>query len=313
MILMISKVLPLLLPAALTLTACGAEPASESDRPQVVVSFYALEYAAEQVLGDAADVQTLTQPGVEAHDVELKPSQIADLGSADLVVYLDQFQPAVDEAVAQSGNENVLDVSEAADLIEADEHADEGEDAHADEEGHEDHGVHDPHFWQDPLRVAAVGDAIAAKLAESHPDLADQFEANAAGLHKEMEALDEEFRSGLEECVRREFVTTHQAFGYLADSYDLTEIGIAGVNPEGEPSPARIAEVHELAREHGVTTIFFETLTSPAVAEAIAGDLGLRTAILDPLEGVSENSPGEDYPSIMRANLEALKQANDCR
>ena len=139
------------------------------------------------------------------------------------------------------------------------------------------------------------------------------MQANASALREELTSLDEEFVSGLEECVRREFVTSHQAFGYLADRYDLTEIGISGLNPEDEPSPARIAEVHELAREHGVTTIFFETLTSPAVAEAVAGDLGLQTAVLDPLEGVSENSPGEDYPSIMRANLEALKQANDCR
>lgn len=313
MILMTKRLLPLLLPAALTLAACGAEPASESDRPQVVVSFYALEYAAKQVLGDAADVQTLTQPGVEAHDLELKPSQIADIGSADLVIYLEEFQPAVDDAVAQSGNERVLDVSGPADLIEADGAGHADEDEHADEGADDDHGDHDPHFWQDPTRVAAVGEAIAAELGATHPDLAEQFTANAEALREDMEGLDEEFRTGLEECVRREFVTTHQAFGYLADAYDLTEIGIAGVNPEGEPSPARIAEVHDLAREHGVTTIFFETLTSPAVAEAIAGDLGLQTAVLDPLEGVSENSPGEDYPSIMRANLEALKQANECR
>jgi zinc transport system substrate-binding protein len=304
----------ILLPAALlTLSACGAAAPSDSGKPQVVVSFYALEYVAEQVAGEAADIQTLTQPGVDAHDLDLKPSQIADIASADLMVYLEGFQPAIDEAVAQSAGDHILEVGAAAELIDAAAESDEAEadeDEHADED---DHDQHDPHFWQDPSRMTLVADAVAERLGESFPELADQFRKNATALADEMSTLDEEFRSGLAECTRREFVTTHQAFGYLADAYDLTEIGINGINPDGEASPARIAEVHRLAREHGVTTIFFETLTSPAVAEAIAGDLGLKTAVLDPLEGVTENSPGEDYASIMRANLEALRLANDCR
>lgn len=161
--------------------------------------------------------------------------------------------------------------------------------------------------------MAAVVTALEDKLGAVVPDAASSLTANADAVVAELTKLDGEFTSGLASCERAEFITTHEAFNYLALRYGLTEIGISGINPDAEPSPARIAEIHEEAKAHGVTTIFFETLTSPAVAEAIAGDLGLKTAVLDPLEGVTENSPGTDYPSIMRANLEALRAANGCQ
>ncbi len=332
------KLAALLLPAALGLAACSS-PAStdgaggDGDKPTVVVAFYGLEYTAKQIVGDAADVQTLTAPGQEAHGLELKPSQVADIGKADLVMYLHQFQPAVDEAVEQSGNEHVLDVAKTVELLPASEqghdhdhgeeghdHSEEGHDDHAEEghdhgeEGHDehDHGDHDPHYWLDPERMAEVGTAMATQLGEQYPDLKDTFTENAKTFAKEMTTLDEEYRAGLTSCDRKAFITAHAAFNYLAHEYGLTEIGISGINPDAEPSPARIAEVQELAKEHHVTTIFFETLTSPAVSKAIAGDLGLKTAVLDPLEGVTDKSPGDDYPSIMRANLKALKEANGC-
>ena len=346
MILMLKRLL-LPLSAVLALSACGGAPDggppadSPSDAPaagsaKVVAAFYPLEWASSQVLGDAGAVDTLTAPGVEAHDLELSPRQIASLADADLVVYLKGFQPAVDSAIEQSGAKNVLDVSVVVDLLppteghshddQADEdghdddHADEddhAEDGHGDdhaEEGHDDHdhGDVDPHFWQDPQRMVSVVKALEEKLGALVPD-ASSLTANADAAVAELTKLDGEFTSGLATCERQEFITTHEAFNYLALRYGLTEIGISGINPDAEPSPARIAAIHEEAKEHGITTIFFETLTSPAVAEAIAGDLGLKTAVLDPLEGVTENSPGKDYPSIMRANLEALRAANGCQ
>ncbi len=334
--------------AVLALSACGGAPGtgpSGSGSPgtttsagsaKVVAAFYPLEWASSQVLGDAGTVDTLTAPGVEAHDLELTPRQIASLADADLVVYLKGFQPAVDSAIEQSGAKNVLDVSTVANLLPVaeahshdDDHADEdghddhdeadhdedghdGEEGHGDEDGH-DHGDVDPHFWQDPTRMAAVVKELGVKLGTVVPDAASSLTANADAAVAELEKVDGEFKAGLASCERAEFITTHEAFNYLAQRYGLTEIGISGINPDAEPSPARIAEIHEEARAHGITTIFFETLTSPAVADAIAGDLGLKTAVLDPLEGVTENSPGTDYPSIMRANLEALRAANGCQ
>ena len=303
----------LLLPAAMTLAACSTPESTDSEaksgKPNIVVSFYGLEYTAQQIVSDHATVTTLTQPGQEAHGLELKPNQVASLGKADLVVYLKQFQPAVDEAVQQSGNEHILDAAQYAELLPA-----QGGHGHDHgEEGHDhDHGDFDPHYWLDPNRMAKVGHALADQLSEQYPDMKDDLQANAKKFEASMSAIDEEYKNGLSKCERKEFITSHTAFNYLAKNYGLTEIGISGINPDGEPSPARIAEVQKLASEHGVTTIFFETLTSPAVSKAIAGDLNLKTAVLDPLEGVTDNSPGDDYPSIMRANLKALKEANGC-
>lgn len=356
------KALSLILPpCVLLLGACageatkpGANGGGNDAKPTIVTAFYGLEYTAKQIAGDTANVTSLTQPGQESHGLELKPSQIAEIGKADQVVYLKQFQPAVDEAVAQSGNKHVLDAATVADLLKADEaghghdhgdddhdHGDDhGHDDHADDHGDDDHGdghddgahgdddhghddgAHghdghdhgdfDPHFWLDPMRMAKVGQALADELSQRFPDNKDTYQENAKQFAQEMSKIDEEYASGLTKCERKEFITTHAAFNYLAKKYNLTEIGISGINPDGEPSPARIAEVQKLAKEHGVTTIFFETLTSPAVSKAIAGDLGLKTQVLDPLEGITDNSPGKDYPSIMRANLNALKEANGC-
>ncbi|MFT3889831.1 MAG: metal ABC transporter substrate-binding protein [Arachnia sp.] len=319
--------LPLI--AVLALSACGGGPSGESpstgatggttpagDSLTVVTAFYPLEWASSQVLGDAGTVTTLTAPGVEPHDLELTPRQVASLADADLVVYLKGFQSAVDEAVEQSGAKNVLDVSTVVNLVPtAEEHEHEHDEADDDEEeGHDhDHGAFDPHFWQDPERMVAVVNALKDKLSAAMPDDATQLSANAEATVKTLNDLNGEFTTGLASCERKEFITTHEAFHYLAERYGLTQIGISGINPDAEPSPARVAEIHDEAKEHGITTIFFETLTSPALAEAIAGDLGLKTAVLDPLEGVTATSPGTDYPSIMRANLEALRTANGCQ
>ncbi|QNP56975.1 zinc ABC transporter substrate-binding protein [Tessaracoccus defluvii] len=323
MILM-TKRLALSLTAVLALSACAGSPADSPGGdhgeagPRVVAAFYPLEWASSQALGTLGAVDTLTAPGAEAHDLELTPRQIASLAEADLVVYLKGFQPAVDNAIEQSGADRVLDVGELVSLLPADgAHHDHGDEAGHDEEEHSvddghDHGAFDPHFWQDPERMSQVVEALADELAAIDPANADAFAAAALAAARDLTALDEEFAVGLEQCARREFITTHTSFGYLADRYDLTEIGIAGLNPDDEPSPARIAAIHDEATAHGITTIFFETLTSDAVAKAIAGDLGLHTAVLDPLEGITEQSPGQDYPAIMRANLEALRSANDC-
>lgn len=308
--------------AALALTACGAPQGdADADDPQIIASFYPLQWATEQVVaGTGASVEVLTQPGVDAHGVELSPQQIASLSSADLIVYLEGFQPEVDEAISVSGTLptiNVSDVIELAPLADEHHHDEHAEDEHAEDEHAEDHEGHDhgdvdPHFWLDTDRMSTVVLAIAEHLGGSSPEHAQTYLANAEATVEELTTIDGEYQEGLAECERREFITTHAAFHYLAERYDLEEIGISGVNPDAEPSPARIAEVHAEAQRHGITTIFFETLTSPAVAESIAGDLGLRTAVLDPLEGITESSPGEDYPSVMRANLEALRSANEC-
>ena len=316
----------LLASAALLLAAgCGGGTdgtGAADDQPgqlNVVAAFYPFQFVAERVAGPHAAVTSLTTPGAEPHDLELTPRQVASIATADLVVYERTFQAAVDESVDQSGNEHVLDTATVVPLKplgsaehqhEGEEHAEE-EHAEGGEDGH-DHGGLDPHVWLDPTQMATITAAVRDQLSALVPDHAADYRANATALETELGALDEEFRTGLASCEREEFITTHTAFGYLAARYGLSQIGITGLSPDAEPSPARIAEVQHEATEHGVTTIFYETLISPAIAEAIAGDLGLATDVLDPVEGITEASRGQDYVAVMRANLTALVKANGC-
>jgi zinc transport system substrate-binding protein len=297
----------------LTLSACSDSTADTDGDGTVMTSLYPVEYLAARLAGDHLEVVNLVAPGQEPHDFELSVRQTAELAEADVVVHLQGFQPAVDEAVEQNGPPVVLDVAEAADLRPADDHA---HDDHAhDDHEHEDHehgGEGDPHFWLDPSRMADVAEAVEQALAEVAPEHADDFAANLEELKAELVELDEDYRTGLAECRTRTVVVGHDAFGYLA-KYELELAPIAGLSPGAEPSPAHLAELGDLAREKGVTTVFTERLASPETSETLAAELGLDTAVLDTVEGLSEDTTDDDYLSLMRANLDALRTANGCR
>lgn len=287
---------------ALLLAGCAApgSAAAGASGPTIVTSVYPFQFVAERIGGTRTPVSNLTQPGAEPHDLELTPKQVGSVSAAGLIIYLKGFQPAVDQAVEQSGNGNALDVTTVVPL-----------EAAADGAHHEEAEL-DPHVWLDPTKLAVIATATADRLAAADPAGAGEYRANADRLRAELTSLDQDFRSGLTACQRTEFITSHTAFGYLAKRYQLTQIGITGLSPDAEPSPARIAAIQREAAEYGVTTIFTETLASPAVAEAIAGDLALRTDVLDPIEGLTRDSRGEDYLAVMRANLAALEKANGC-
>ncbi|GAB3069253.1 metal ABC transporter substrate-binding protein [Micromonospora schwarzwaldensis] len=290
------------------LSACSDSDGGgkDPDRVDVVAAFYPLQFLAERIGGDRVAVGNLTKPGAEPHDLELNPRQVGQVVDAELIVYLTGFQPAVDEAVEQNGGDRAFDVAGVTPLLDA---AAGGHD-HEGEAGHEekDSGK-DPHLWLDPTRLATVGDKLAERLGTVDPDHAADYTARAGALRAELATLDTEYAEGLRTCQRREIVTSHTAFGYLAEHYRLEQIGLTGLTPESEPSPQRLAEVTNEAREHRATTIFFETLVSPKVAETIARTVGARTAVLDPIEG----PPAEgDYLSAMRTNLQTLRTALDC-
>jgi len=332
---MSTRTLALVVVAGMGLAACGSSSSGSAEGPgpsggggalNVVASFYPLQYAVEQVGGDAVVVTNLTKPGAEPHDLELNPQNVAAVADADLVVYLGGFQPAVDDAVGSEAGDRAFDVAPAARLDltgveDGHEHAEESGEEHAGEESageehgdeeHEGEEVTDPHFWLDPTRLADVGDAVAEKLAAVDPEQADAFTANAAAFRRELEALDAELEAGLSSCTSTDIVTSHQAFGYLAQRYGMTQVGITGLSPEAEPDAATIAEVADYVTEHKVATIYYETLVSPAVAETVAGETGAKTAVLDPIEGISDASAAQDYVGVMRANLAALKAGQPC-
>ena len=308
------------------LSACSSSDASggagSDGKLAVTASFYPMQFLAQQIGGDHVSVTTLTKPGVEPHDLELKPRQTAQLGEADLIVYLKGIQPAVDEAIAQSGVENTVD---AASLTKLEKHGTEVGHAHeghaheGDEHGHEGEtgggdeasGLNgaDPHIWLDPVKYAEVAKGVGASLSEADPDHAATYKKNTAALVKKLDALNSEFRQGLADTGTKTFITTHAAFGYLAERYGLEQEAIAGIDPEAEPSPARVKELETIAKRDKVSTVFFETLASDKTAKTLAGDSGLTTDVLDPLEGITDKSKGDDYLQVMRSNLTALQKA----
>ena len=276
-------VLTLALAAPLAVTGCGGTAGADEGKTDVVAGFYPLAFAAEEVGGDSVEVTNLTPVGAEPHDVELSVRDVEHVRSADVVLFLgDGFQPALEEAAGSAEGEAV-DLLAGLDRIEG-----------------------DPHVWLDPVRFAEVVERIGAALGA---------ESSARELAARLGALDDEFRTGLSDCERREVVTAHDAFAYLGERYGLELIPIAGVSPEVEPSARDLEQVVDVVRASGATTVFVEPLLSPEVGETVARETDAETAVLDPLEGLTDEAVerGDDYFSVMRTNLAALREGLGCR
>jgi zinc transport system substrate-binding protein len=263
---------------------CGGGSAGSPAKETLVASFYPLAYAAEEVGNGGVDVENLTPAGAEPHDLEVSPQDVAAIREADLVLLLGRgFQPQLEDAAGTG--KKVLRLLDTPGLA-------------LRPDG-------DPHVWLDPLRYAKIVGRIGQAL--QRPDA-------AARLQARLRDLDGEYRTGLAHCERHEIVTSHEAFGYLAERYGLEQVAITGLSPEVEPEPAKLQQVVELVRERGVTTIYFETLVSPRIAETVARETGAKTAVLNPIEGLTKNeiSQGENYFSLMRTNLRALREGLGC-
>ncbi len=292
---------------AVAISGCTSSSSSSDDNDPVgiVAAFYPLQFIAERVGGDKVQVTNLAPPGAEPHDMELSPAQVASIAEADLMLYLHGFQPAVDEAVAQ-GAKASLDVATLVTQLDHQEPIGPPDAEHEEEEGGK-----DPHLWLDPTRLATIATKLGDKLAELDADNASTYRTRAAELGTELGKLDTEFTDGLKNCQRHDIVVSHAAFGYLADRYGLRQIPITGLTPEDEPTPQHLASAAEEAKRVGATTVFFETLVSPAVAQVVATSIGAETAVLDPIEGLEPGASG-DYLSVMRENLATLRPALGC-
>ena len=287
------RALPITVAAAvLVLTAaCGGgggdgdgDSPSGGARVRVVAAFAPLAEVAARVGGDAVEVINLTPAGAEPHDLELGTDAVDTIEDAELVLFVGGgFQPAIEEVAGRTDG-IALDVlpDDAGD---------------------------DPHVWLDPTRLATIVEDVRDALRGAQPDEAEAFDANAAAYVDELGALDAELTRGLETCERRVIVTAHAAFGHLSDRYDLEQRAIAGTSPEAEPDPATLARLADEVADEGVTTIFTETLVAPDVAETLAREAGVRTAVLDPIEGLAD---GATYTSVMRDNLAVLRAALGC-
>jgi zinc transport system substrate-binding protein len=280
-----SALLPLV---ALVVAGCGASGAASGGGPRVVASPYPLAFVAGRVAGGRAEVVSLTTGQADPHDADLSPRQVAAVTDADLLLYVGEgFQPALDELAAGLG-ERALDVRSVS---------------RGPTSG-------DPHVWLDPVAMAAIARATGERMGAIVPGQARASARRAAALAHELRGLHREFLGGLARCRDRVIVTSHEAFGHLARRYELVQIGIAGLDPESEPAPGRVAEITTFARDHDVSTVFVEGSGSPRLAGTIAAELGIETAVLDPLEAPPA---GTDYLGAMRDNLAALREALGCQ
>ena len=309
----------------------------------VSTSFYPIQYLAEAIGGPLVKVSTVTPSNVEPHDFELSGKETAELSKADLIAYVPGFQPSLDKAVKEVGSgPTVVDLSKPANLVhhegveEEHEHSEEASagttdtasavaTAQSSEAGHDDHGhaehSHaeggedhdgdlDPHFWLDPQRMIKVAETLESSFAQVDPANANDYKAGLDKLKTALTNLDTQYTKGLSSCQHKTFITSHAAFGYLADRYKLTQASISGIDPETEPSPAEMANIKSVVQSTGVKTIFTEELVSDAPAKAIAAETGAETSVLSPLESKPERG---DYTDAMTSNLERLKGALVCQ
>ena len=295
------------------LTGCGTQPAdtaTDDGRLRVLTSFYPMYDFACKIGGDCIDVTNMVPSGTEPHDWEPSTNDLKNLEKADVFIYngADMEPWADDLLVSRSDTLHVVEASENVELRTTD---GEHEHAHEHEGADHHHGDFDPHVWLDPENAKIEMEAIRDALCAADPENSTVFQSNYEKYAAELDALDAEFREKLAPLPNRTIVVAHEAFGYLCDAYGLTQVGIEGLSPDSEPDPGRMAEVIDFVREHSISTIFFEELVSPKVAEAIASETGAQAKMLSPLEGLSDEqtAAGADYFSVMHDNLAALMEA----
>lgn len=281
------RVLAILALAVASIVGGCSKPSGDGEGPEVVVSFYPLEYVAARIGGDTVTIENLTPEGADPHNLDLSSKQVAQIGEASLVVYVSGLTPAVDDALDVAEPDREVDTVGVADLDGS-----------------------DPHFWLDPTRLSQVAEQVADAFAKVDPEHAAGYRERADALATDLARLDRRYSRRLAPCAGDTLVTSHEAFGYLAERYDLHQSGISGIDPEVEPSPARLREVANIVDRTGVQTLFFETRTGPDTTRALAEELGVTTDVLNPIE--SQTDENDDYLDIMNNNLMALRRGLPC-
>lgn len=298
---------------AVLLSGCSSQSASSDGKINVVTSFYPMYEFTKQVAGEHANVISLIPSGAEPHDWEPSAKDMKHMKNANVFVYNGIVEGWAEQALQSAKNPNrvVVEASKGIELMEG------TEEEHDDHDHGHDHKeaaggkILDPHVWLTPALAQKEIEVIVTGLTQADPGNKDDYRKNADAYIAKLKALDESFRSGLKDVKRKEFVTQHAAFGYLAKEYGLTQVPISGLSPEEEPAPDQMAEIVAFAKEHKVQTIFFETLVDPKVAQTIAKEIGAKIDVLNPLEGLTDDEKKKnlDYISVMTNNLEALKKA----
>lgn len=279
------------------------QPKTTSNKIQVAASFYPLSFFAQQIGGDKADVVNITPAGAEPHDYEPTAQDIAKIETAKMLVLNGDGLEVWGDAIQQNLNQKNTFLVVAGEAL-------------ADQQLTEDgKTIQDPHIWLSPHLAKIMVDRIALGFIAVDPANKDYYQANENVLMGKLNNLDGAYTQGLENCKQKNIITSHAAFGYMARDYGLVQVSIAGLSPDEEPSPQQLARVVKFARANNVTYIFFESLVSPKLSETIATEVGAKTLVLNPIEGLTndEISEGQSYFTNMEANLTNLKIALQCQ
>lgn len=281
---------------------------------KVYTSFYPYYDFAKNVGGDNIRLSTIVPTGTEPHSFEPSPKTIAELEKADVFIYNGlNMEPWLDKVLnlLEGSDIYVIDASSFVEVINYDEkHHDDNHDDHNHDHDHN-HGKYDPHIWVDPINVIHISESIKDAFIKLDPNNQNDYEDKFNSFKGELEKLDKAFKEGLKDASQKKIIVSHSAFGYLAKRYGIEEIAVAGISPNAEPSPKRLAELTKLAQENEIDYIFFESLANVKTAEVLAKEANLEVLTLYNVEGLLEEqkNSGEDYISLMYKNLETLKKA----
>ncbi|QQZ11497.1 metal ABC transporter substrate-binding protein [Heyndrickxia vini] len=287
----------------LIISGCGTnnqanqKNTSSNNKLQIVTTFYPMYEFTKNVVKDKADVKLLIPSNVEPHDWEPTPKDVGRIQKANIFVYnskyFETWVPSIKNSVS-NGNLSFVEASNDIQLMSGN-----------------GHHQFDPHVWLNPVLAQQEVKTITKALIKVDPKNKGFYQKNSAEYIAKLAKLDDEYRNALKGAKKKEIITQHTAFGYLAKEYGLKQIPIAGLSPSQEPSPARLGELKEFAVKHHVKVIYFEELASPKVAETLANEVGAKTEVLHTLEGLSkeEQDKGMNYISVMQKNLEAIKKS----
>lgn len=289
---------------------CGPESQGKivEGKVNVVTTFYPIYEFAKAIGGEDANVINLLPAGVEPHDWTPRSQDIVNTSKAQLFFYngagLEGWVPQFLKGLNRDSKVKAYEVSQGIKLIEADEEADHDHEG----EGHKDKHHVDPHTWVSPKSAMMMAENMKNSYIEADPVHKDAYTSRYMNLKKQLEELDSEFSSNLNEMPRKEIVVSHEAFGYLARDYGLTQHAIMGLSPDAEPRARDLLQLSKLVKEKGIHYIFFEELVSDRLAKTLASETGAEVLVLNPVEGLTEDQlkRGDDYFSLMRNNLTNL-------
>ncbi|MFC5651586.1 metal ABC transporter substrate-binding protein [Paenibacillus solisilvae] len=283
------------------LSGCGSSGSKLIEgKTNVVTSFYPIYFLAKEIGGEQVNVINMIPAGVEPHDWSPKSRDLDTVSDAQLFLYNGAgLEGWVNDFLQGLPKDSKLLTSEASDGISLIAGKSEAEKSV------------DPHTWVSPKSMRIMAKNIAGSLVKVDPDHKAEYEANYAELDKKLSALDAQYAQKLSPLPHKDIVTSHQAFGYLARDYGLQQVAIMGLSPDAEPKAQDLLRISKFVEDNGVKYIFFEELVTDELARTLAREANAQTMVLNPLEGLTpeQEQKGEDYFSLMEANLQNLVQA----